>query len=50
MEKQNEKWGIEFPLGVNEKVINIARIFIEKYSKEKLNEVAKLCFKTTNKL
>lgn len=41
---------IDFPKGASERVIEEAKKYITKYGKEKLNEVAKLHFKTTEKL
>ena len=42
----SEKFGIEFPKGASEKVLETSGEFVKKYSKEKLNEVAKIHFKT----
>lgn len=50
MEKMNRSWGMNFPLGANRRVITSARKFAEKHGKEKLEEVVKLHFKTTQQL
>lgn len=50
MEEQNKKWNAIFPLGTNSIVENFARKFVEKHGKDALNEVAKLSFKTTQKI
>lgn len=50
MEKQNSKWKTVFPLGTNKIVEEFAIKFIKKHGKEKLDEVAKISFKTTDKL
>ncbi|MBQ7450098.1 ribonuclease HIII [bacterium] len=41
---------IDFPKGASDKVIQTGKEFIEKYGKQRLNEVAKLHFKTTQNL
>ena len=41
---------IDFPKGVSEKVLSAANIYIIKYGKDRLNEVAKLHFKTTQQI
>lgn len=46
MEKMEEKFQLKFPKGANKKVIDAAREFSKKMGKERLNEVAKLHFKT----
>ncbi|MCK4312822.1 MAG: ribonuclease HIII, partial [Candidatus Cloacimonetes bacterium] len=46
----SEKFGIEFPKGASEKVLETSGEFVKKYSKEKLNEVAKIHFKTYEKI
>ena len=50
MEKQNTKWNTVFPLGTNAIVEEFAVNFVEKNGIEKLSEVAKVSFKTTEKL
>ncbi|RMA77508.1 ribonuclease HII [Metamycoplasma subdolum] len=49
MKEQEQKWELNFPLGASDKVIETCITFIKKYGKFKLNEVAKVSFKTTNK-
>ena len=41
---------INFPKGASDKVIQSAKEYIEKYGKQRLNEIAKLHFKTTTNL
>lgn len=43
-------YGMKFPKGAGEKVDKFAQKFVIKYGREKLNEVAKVHFKTTTKL
>lgn len=43
------KFGIDFPKGASQKVIDTALIFIKKYGEGSLGKVAKLHFKTTDK-
>ena len=50
MKYKNEKWNLEFPLGINEKVINFGIKFVKEHGAAKLYEVAKIKFKTTNKI
>ena len=50
MESMSIKYEIEFPKGASAKVIEIGRAFIKKYDEQKLNEVAKLHFKTFDKI
>ena len=50
MKKQNEKWGMKFPLGTNAIVESFAKDFVAKHGIDSLKEVAKLSFKTTEKL
>jgi ribonuclease HIII len=45
-----QRYKMIFPKGANDKVIETARLFIEKYGRENLKYVAKLHFKTTNYL
>ncbi|TPE57741.1 ribonuclease HIII [[Mycoplasma] falconis] len=47
--KQNHEWSFEFPLGASTKVDEAAAKFINKYGLEKLKDVAKISFKTTQK-
>ena len=50
MGKQNKKWNTTFPLGTNKIVEAFIEKFVEKEGIENLKEVAKLSFKTTEKL
>ena len=50
MDKQNKEWNTVFPLGTNPIVEDFARDFVNKHGKDKLGEVAKLSFKTTEKI
>jgi len=51
MDKLNKKYDLIFPLGsYNPKILSIGKIFIKKYGKDKLNEVAKINTTTTIKL
>ncbi len=42
----SKKYGIEIPKGVNQKVIDTARIISEKYTKSELSNTSKIHFKT----
>ena len=44
------RYEIEFPKGTSNLTLEKAKVFIEKYGKERLKEVAKLHFKTVNKI
>jgi ribonuclease HIII len=50
MKKMSSEYGIELPKGASELVISRAKEFVGKHGREKLAEVAKLHFKTTNSL
>lgn len=50
MEKQNIKWKMIFPLGTNAIVEDFARKFIIKHGRDNLSNVAKISFKTTQKI
>ncbi|MCK5806977.1 MAG: ribonuclease HIII, partial [Mycoplasmataceae bacterium] len=50
MDRQNTKWNTTFPLGTNPIVENFTREFIAEHGKDKLNEIAKVSFKTTQKI
>lgn len=50
MKKLSVEYGIELPKGASDKVIARAKEFVGKHGREKLAEVAKLHFKTTNSL
>ncbi len=46
----SNRFEIEFSKGVSKKVIEQAKLFVQKYSYERLNEIAKLHFKTASEL
>ena len=46
----SNSYKINFPKGASDKVLETAKLFVEKYGKNRLNEVAKLHFKTTNQI
>lgn len=46
IEKLNEKYGVKFPLGTNEKVKKFAKQFIAKHGIEEFDKIAKKSFKT----
>ncbi|MCX7702605.1 MAG: ribonuclease HIII [Planctomycetota bacterium] len=46
----SKRYGFEFPKGAGEEVVEAAREFIRKFGEERLGEVAKLHFKTTQKI
>lgn len=50
MEEQEKKWNCKFPLGTNEIVEKAAREFVKANGKDALYQVAKLSFKTTEKI
>jgi ribonuclease HIII len=50
IKKLSEHYGVELPLGANPKVKAQARLFIERHGRERLAEVAKLHFKTTQEI
>lgn len=50
MKEQEETIGMKFPLGTNEEVEKTAIEFCEKYGRKALYEVAKISFKTTEKV
>lgn len=50
MDKLSKSVGIELPKGVNDKVIKTGQHIVNKYGKEKLNEIAKMNFKTINNI
>ena len=50
MDRVSEKIGFELPLGAGFSVKEIARKFIDKFGKEKLTEVVKVHFRTTEDL
>ena len=50
MDKLSKELGINLPKGANPEVDKIASIIVKKYGKEKLNQIAKLNFKNTEKI
>ncbi|MCK5052385.1 MAG: ribonuclease HIII [Candidatus Cloacimonetes bacterium] len=46
----SRKYQLEFPKGASEKVIKIGKEFAKKFTKDRLNEVAKIHFKTVEKI
>lgn len=50
MKEQELKWGMKFPLGTNKIVEGVAINFVAKHGIDNLKEVAKISFKTTEKL
>jgi len=48
LSKLSEEFKMNFPKGASEKAIEMAKLFVEKYGEEKLQDIAKLHFKTTN--
>jgi ribonuclease HIII len=50
LKKLQTQYQIDFPKGASSIVKQIANEFIQKYGKERLHEVAKIHFKTTNEL
>ena len=50
LRKLGKRWGIQFPKGASDIVIERAREFVSKHGKESLPEVAKLHFRTTQKV
>lgn len=50
LEELSNKYNFDFYKGASNKIIKQGKKFVEKYGKDKLDEVAKLHFKTTNKI
>lgn len=50
MKEQEEAVGMKFPLGTNKEVENAAIEFCEKFGRKALYEIAKISFKTTEKI
>ena len=50
MEEMEIVYGLNFSKGASAKVIEEAKKFVQKYSKERLNEVAKMHFKTAKEI
>ncbi len=49
-EKIGRRYKIKFPKGASQEVEKVAKDFVSKYGKEELKEVAKIHFKTTDKI
>lgn len=50
LQKLSDKFEIEFPKGAANHIIDIGQEFVKRYDQEELNQVAKLHFKTTDKI
>ena len=50
MKEMSYKYDIDFPKGASDKVVEIAKLFSEKYGKSNISEVAKIHFKTAKLL
>lgn len=50
LEKMGETFGLEFPKGVSEKVIQVLKQYVQKFGRQQLNQVVKMHFKTLEKL
>lgn len=50
MKEQEEYIGMKFPLGTNQEVEKVAIEFCQKYGRKALYEIAKISFKTTEKV
>ncbi|MFW5994290.1 MAG: ribonuclease HIII [Halanaerobiaceae bacterium] len=50
LQKLSEKYEIEFPKGAANHIIDIGQEFVKRYGQEELSQVAKLHFKTTDKI
>lgn len=50
LKQLSDKYGLSFPKGASKSVVDVARRFIDKYSKDELVNVSKLHFKTTEQL
>lgn len=50
LEKMEKKYGIHFPKGASNLVVEAGRAFVYKHGKELLHEVAKMHFKTLEKI
>jgi ribonuclease HIII len=46
----SKKFGLDFPKGASNKVIKVGKDFAEQFGKDRLNEVAKIHFKTIDKI
>lgn len=47
LDRLSKKWGIHFPKGASQAVIEAGRGFVAKHGREKLSQVAKVHFRTT---
>lgn len=50
LQKLREKYGVEFPKGANHCVVPVGKAFVKEFGVEKLDNVAKLSFRTTLKI
>lgn len=50
LERLSKEWEVDLPKGANKKVIEQGRTFVAKHGKEKLPNVAKTHFKTTDEI
>ena len=50
LRKMSEKYSLVFPCGANERVVDVGREFVAKYGAAALGDVAKLHFRTTQKI
>ncbi|MFN2364199.1 MAG: ribonuclease HIII, partial [Halarsenatibacteraceae bacterium] len=50
LEKLSDKYEIEFPKGAANHIIDVGQEFLKRYDQKELNQVAKLHFKTTDKI
>jgi ribonuclease HIII len=50
MKIMSKQYGMNFPKGSSKEVINVGKLFAEKFGENRMNEVAKLHFKTFEKI
>lgn len=50
MDKLSQSLGLTLPKGANPMVDEVGKKIVAKYGKEKLNQIAKLNFKNTDKI
>lgn len=50
MDRMSDHYGIDFPKGASKKTILAGKEFVDRYGRERLSEVAKLHFKTTDSI
>ena len=50
LDQFREAYGMEFPKGASDTVVNAAKLFVRKHGLEALRKVAKLHHKTTEKV